>query len=292
MTKSLKQFEVLRWASLFLEKYDREPRVAEILLQHHLNVTRSQFYMLMQEPVSGEIAEMFKAQIVKHAETGIPVQHLTGYESFYGRDFTVNEHVLIPRPETEELVLHIIDSAGQPANSNQPLTIVDIGTGSGIIAITLALELPEAKVYASDISKDALAIARQNAKRLGADVTFLQGDFLEPIIDEQIKADIIVSNPPYIAREEAPLLSDTVKNFDPELALFAEKNGLAAYQKIIMQAPEAVNADALIAFEIGHKQGRAVRALIKGTFPGSAVTTIQDINKKDRIVSAVIEPES
>lgn len=292
MTKSLKQFEVLRWASLFLEEHNREPRVAEILLQHHLNVTRSQFYMLMQEPVSDEIAEMFKAQIVKHAETGIPVQHLTGYESFYGRDFTVNEHVLIPRPETEELVLHIIDSAGQPANSNQPLTIVDIGTGSGIIAITLALELPEAKVYASDISKDALAIARQNAKRLGADVTFLQGDFLEPIIDEQIKADIIVSNPPYIAREEAPLLSDTVKNFDPELALFAEKNGLAAYQKIIMQAPEAVNADALIAFEIGHKQGRAVRALIKGTFPGSAVTTIQDINKKDRIVSAVIEPES
>ncbi|WP_087973642.1 peptide chain release factor N(5)-glutamine methyltransferase [Oceanobacillus rekensis] len=286
MTKELKQFEVLRWASLFLEKHRREARVAEILLQHHLRVTRSQFFMLMQEPLPKAVVDPFKADIEKHAKTGIPVQHLTGYETFYGREFTVNKHVLIPRPETEELVLHVIQSA---KNSNtEQLTIIDIGTGSGVIATTLALELPTATVYATDISDKALAVAKANAENLQANVHFLQGDFLQPVIDESIQADIIVSNPPYIAKEDAPSMSDTVKNFDPELALFAEAGGLAAYQQIISQVPEVMKSSALLAFEIGHEQGDALHALIHQKFPTSNVTTIQDINKKDRIISATI----
>ncbi|MFC4024951.1 peptide chain release factor N(5)-glutamine methyltransferase [Oceanobacillus longus] len=286
MTQSTKQFEVLRWASLFLEKHDREPRVAEILLQHHLHVTRSQFFMLMQDPIPQDIVNRFQADIEKHAETGIPVQHLTGFESFYGRDFTVNKHVLIPRPETEELVQHVIQHAEN--RDNERLTIVDIGTGSGVIAITLALELPHATIYATDISKYALMVAKQNAEKLQANVTFLQGDFLQPVIGEGIQADIIVSNPPYIAKADAHSLSDTVKNFDPELALFAENNGLAAYQKIIGQAPKVIRKRGLLAFEIGHEQSETMHKLIHEVFPKSNVTTIQDINKKDRIVSAEI----
>lgn len=286
MTQSLKQFEVLRWASLFLEEHARETRVAEILLQHHLQVTRSQFFMLMQEPVPSAIVDLFQADIERHAKTGIPVQHLTGYETFYGREFTVNKHVLIPRPETEELVQHVIQLAKN--SDREQLTIIDIGTGSGVIAITLALELPNATIYATDISEEALAVAKSNAEKQQANVHFLQGDFLQPAINETIQADIIVSNPPYIAKADAPSISDTVKNFDPELALFAEDNGLAAYQKIIRQAPDVINGSALLAFEIGHEQGEALHALIHQTFPSSTVTTIQDINKKDRIVSAVI----
>ncbi|WP_249869335.1 peptide chain release factor N(5)-glutamine methyltransferase [Oceanobacillus saliphilus] len=286
MKTEQKQFEVLRWASLFLEKHHRESRVAEILLQHHLGASRAQFFMRMQDPVPQAVVDLFKADIEKHAQTGIPVQHLTGYETFYGRDFSVNHHVLIPRPETEELVQHVIESVKDV--DLEQLTIVDIGTGSGIIAITLALELPQATVYATDISEEALHVAKRNAAQLQANVKFLQGDFLQPVIDKGIVADIIVSNPPYIAKAEAPSMSDTVKNFDPELALFADNHGLAAYQKIISEARLAVKENAQLIFEIGHTQSGALHAMIHNTFPESTVTTIQDINKKDRIVSARI----
>ncbi|WP_339226507.1 peptide chain release factor N(5)-glutamine methyltransferase [Oceanobacillus sp. FSL K6-2867] len=286
MTQVQKQFEVLRWASLFLEKHQRESRVAEILLQHYLGVDRQQFYMLMREPVPAEIVDKFKAAIEQHAKTGIPVQHLTGYEVFYGREFIVNEHVLIPRPETEELVQHIIQSTD--AANGDPLTIIDVGTGSGIIAITLALEIPNSVVYATDISKDALEVAKKNAEQLDANVHFLQGDFLQPAIEKKLQVDFLVSNPPYIAKSEAASLSDTVKHFDPELALFAEADGLAAYQAIIDQAPKIIKTNATLAFEIGHEQGEAVHAIIQETFSESIVATIQDINGKDRIAAAEV----
>ncbi|MFC4558091.1 peptide chain release factor N(5)-glutamine methyltransferase [Virgibacillus kekensis] len=282
MKKESKQHEVLRWASLFLEEHNREPRVAELLLQHYMEVSRSEFYMRMHDPVPPAVISQFEAAVKKHAETGIPIQHLIGYEYFYGRKFRVNEHTLIPRPETEELVQQVIKSA--PAT---PHTIIDIGTGSGIIAITLALEIPHATVYASDISDHALTIARRNAESLNANVQFRQGDFLKPFHGE--KADIIVSNPPYISRSEEKELSDTVKDFDPELALFAEDNGLAAYKKITAHLKNVSEPGAQVFFEIGHEQGDAVSSLIKREFPQSSIQIIQDINKKDRIVKAELK---
>jgi release factor glutamine methyltransferase len=278
-----KQYEVLKWASLFLEKHDREPRVAEILLQHYLEVSRSKFYMMMQDSVADSIIAKFKEDIKKHAETGIPVQHLTGVESFYGREFLVNQIVLIPRPETEEIVQYLINATERDYDG-QALTIVDVGTGSGAIAISLALELPHATVYATDISPDALHVAMENAERLNAKIHFLEGNFLQPIIDEGIQADIIVSNPPYIAKTEK--LSDTVQNFDPDLALFADENGLAAYKQIINQAQLAVKQNTTLAFEIGYTQAESVSSIIEHTFPTSKVQTIQDINGKDRIIAA------
>ncbi|WP_100009877.1 peptide chain release factor N(5)-glutamine methyltransferase [Lentibacillus sediminis] len=279
-----KQYEVLQWASSFLEKQNREARVAEILLMHYLQVSRAEFFANIREPVAREIDEAFQEDIRLHAEIGIPVQHLTGYEMFYGRKFTVNEHVLIPRPETEELVEHVLTHACHM----RPCRIVDVGTGSGVIAVTLALELPEATVYAMDISAEALEVAAANAERLGANVTFLQGDFLQPLIDEQIHPDIIVSNPPYISREEEADLSVTVKNFDPELALFAEENGLAAYRKIIRQSADLLQPGSRMALEIGYQQGDAVKDLVAEAYPVSITEIIKDINGKDRIVSAVI----
>ena len=278
-----KQYEVLQWASLFLENHQREPKVSEILLQHYLNVSRSKFYTMMRDPIAEDVIKLFKSAIKQHATLGIPVQHLIGYEMFYGREFAVNKHVLIPRPETEELVQHVIQTASQ---HQRPLTIVDVGTGSGIIAITLALELVHATVYATDISTTALEVAQKNAEQLQANVTFLEGDFLQPLQKENIQADIVVSNPPYIARAEEALLADTVKNFDPELALFAEDNGLAAYRLIIEQSKKVAKRHAVLAFEIGDAQSEAVRSLIKETYPTSNVHTIKDINKKDRIIYA------
>ncbi|MCM3741469.1 peptide chain release factor N(5)-glutamine methyltransferase [Oceanobacillus luteolus] len=279
-----KQYEVLRWASVFLEENNRESRVAELLLQHHLGVTRSQFFMNMQEHIPVEVYEAFKADIEKHATTGIPLQHLTGYEEFYGRRFSVNEHVLIPRPETEELVQHVIQAVDKVPNQN--LRLVDVGTGSGVIAITLALELPNVEVLATDISPEALQVAKANAASLQANVTFHQGDFLEPLNYQQKTVDIIVSNPPYIAESEREELSDTVKLYDPDLALFAEDDGLAAYKKIIKQAKSVLKEDSLIALEIGYTQGEAVKKLLLDSFPQSEVKLIQDINGKNRIIIA------
>lgn len=282
-----KQYEVLRWASLFLEKNNRESRVAELLLQHHLGVSRAVFFANMQEDIPDDIYEAFKADIEKHAETGVPLQHLTGYEYFYGRRFTVDGHVLIPRPETEELVQHVIRH--DVDFRKKPLRIVDVGTGSGVIAITLKLEWSDAEVFATDISEEALQVAKKNAAEWNADVAFLQGNFLEPLIEREMVVDILVSNPPYIAETERNVLSDTVKNYDPELALFAGDDGLSAYKEIIRQAKRVVRPGGLIAFEIGHEQGNAVKKLLMETFPYSDVDILQDINKKDRIVTAKIE---
>lgn len=279
---TLKQYEVLKRASLFLEANNREPRFAELLLQHHLGLSRSAFFLNMRETIPEEVYHAFQTDLEKHVNTGIPLQHLTGYEEFYGRRFQVNESVLIPRPETEELVQHTI--AAVYLRGNQKVRIVDVGTGSGIIAITLALELPEADVFATDISEAALHVARANAARLGADVTFFEGDFLQPLTERQLPVDILVSNPPYIAEAERGELHDTVKNFDPDLALFAADDGLAAYKKIMKQATELINRNGLIAFEIGHMQGEAVKQLVEESFPDSNVEIIQDINGKDRIV--------
>lgn len=282
-----KQYEVLRWASLFLEKNNRESRVAELLLQHHLGVSRAVFFANMQEDIPDDIYEAFKADIEKHAETGVPLQHLTGYEYFYGRRFTVDGHVLIPRPETEELVQHVIRH--DVDFRKKPLRIVDVGTGSGVIAITLKLEWSDAEVFATDISEEVLQVAKKNAAEWNADVAFLQGNFLEPLIEREMVVDILVSNPPYIAETERNVLSDTVKNYDPELALFAGDDGLSAYKEIIRQAKRVVRPGGLIAFEIGHEQGNAVKKLLMETFPYSDVDILQDINKKDRIVTAKIE---
>lgn len=281
-----KQYEVLKRASLFLEKYNRETRVAELLLEHHLGLTRNAFFMNMREAIAIDIEDRFMADVKKHAETGIPIQHLTGYEEFYGRRFSVDNHVLIPRFETEELVQQVIKTV--KSNADTPIRLVDVGTGSGIIAITLALELENVEVLATDISSEALKVAKKNASELGAMVTFKQGDFLESLINEDIFVDIIVSNPPYIAESERKDLSDTVKNFDPALALFADENGLAAYKRIIIQAKDMLKLDGILAFEIGHSQGEAIKHLIIESFPQATVDIMKDINGKDRIVFANI----
>ncbi|MGM8364766.1 peptide chain release factor N(5)-glutamine methyltransferase [Virgibacillus sp. W0181] len=281
--KQNKQYEVLAWASLFLKNHGRDSHVAEMLLQHHLNVPRAAFFTMMRDTIPETVLNAFMGDIKNHAKTGVPVQHIIGSDMFYGRNFLVNEHVLIPRPETEELVQSVLSSAGK-MNEKDDLTIVDIGTGSGVVATTLALELPYATVYATDISKEALTTATRNADRLDADVHFMEGDFLEPLIKNNIQPHIIVSNPPYIDWNEKEQLADTVKNFDPELALFANERGLASYKEIISQSHNVSTNLKLIAFEIGHDQGESVSTLLENAYPNIKTSTIIDINNRERIV--------
>lgn len=280
MIKSMKQIEVLNWAFSILKKYNREENVANILLQYHLDYTRTEFYMNMREEVQPQVVESFKKDIKEHIQTGIPVQHLLGYEYFYGEKFIVNKHTLIPRPETEELVHLIINTYSKDSE----LTIVDLGTGSGIIAITLAKHFKNAHIYASDISEEALVVAKKNAELHDVAIQFYKGDFLQPFIERKCKTDIIVSNPPYIDYADYNSLSDTVKKFDPHDALFADNKGLAAYEVIMEQVLELIEDPKSIYFEIGHEQAEKLIQTFNELLPSYQVIVKKDMNNKDRIL--------
>lgn len=277
--------EARRWASLFLQQHQREPRVADLLLEHFLKWTPSQLLAFDDQRLPDEAEKDFAQAVRQHAETGIPVQHLTGVGHFYGREFQVNENVLIPRPETEELVLGVMDYV-RDENLQTP-RIIDLGTGSGVIAITLATELPGSEVSGVDLSEEALEIAEKNAAQHGADVRFYRGNFLESLLEEPF--DIIVSNPPYIAFSEKDKMDDTVVDFDPALALFAEEEGLAAYKTILTQISHMKQKPKCIAFEIGHEQGRSVSTLIQEMLPECHTEIRPDINGKDRMVFAFVK---
>lgn len=276
--------EALKWASSFIQKHNCEPKVAEILLLHIMEWSKTDLLVHLREPMAKEKWKNYQQLIEQHAETKIPVQHVTGVEVFNGRHFIVNNHVLIPRPETEELIQRVTETVDK-----SDFTCVDVGTGSGVIAISLAKEWENRRVtmLATDLSKEALKVAKKNTEKHKATVTYYHGNFLDPLMDQGKKVDIIVSNPPYIAYEEADSLSETVKSFDPEMALFADQHGLAAYQQIIDQATKVLHKNGMIFFEIGHTQAEAVTKLIQDQFPDSSISLFQDINGKDRIIRAL-----
>ncbi len=271
--------EARRWASLFLKQHNRETRVADLLLEDLLDLNLAMLMAYERDPFPQDKLQLYKQHVREHAETGIPVQHLIGEADFYGRRFCVNEHVLIPRPETEELIEGV---RKRLLPSDQVLA--DIGTGSGIIAITLQLETNR-RTLATDISKQAVATAKTNADKNEAAIEWFCGDFLQPLQTETI--DVLISNPPYIARDEP--LADTVKNFDPELALFADNDGLAAYEAIVRQIAARTQKPRLIALEIGHQQGQAVKHMIHSQLVNYHVTIEQDINQKDRMIFAILD---
>ncbi|MFG6114051.1 peptide chain release factor N(5)-glutamine methyltransferase [Halobacillus sp. MO56] len=279
--------EARQWASLFLKEHQREPGVADWLLEHHLDMSYTQLMAYGRDSFPNEKKDAFVADIYKHTETGVPVQHLIGEAEFYGRRFAVNADVLVPRPETEELVEGVLRFIDKQGLNSEYLKVVDLGTGSGAIACTLSLELENLDVYATDISSQALETATHNAHQLGAKVKFYQGDFLAPVAGEAI--DIVVSNPPYIANDELETLSDTVVQFDPHLALFAGDEGLAAYHTIVRQIKSYHLRPMLIAFEIGHRQGEAVKAIIETELPGYHAEVRSDINGNPRMVFAYSE---
>lgn len=274
-------FEALNWASSFLVKHGRDENTARLLLQYVLKTNYSGLMMRMHDELSQENSIRFEHYVFEHAK-GRPVQYITGEEEFYGRTFQVDESVLIPRPETEELILGSIERVKRIFGTNKELNLADIGTGSGAIAITMKLEYPTASVTATDISEDALKTAKKNAKLLNADIDFRQGDLTEPIENE--KWDIVLSNPPYIAFDEAKDMSEVVLEHEPHTALFAEENGLILYRKLAENLPNLLNKPALIGLEIGYTQGEEVVNFFKTNFPQANIEIVKDINKKNRII--------
>lgn len=278
-------FEALNGASSFLVDKGREANAARLLLQHVLQTNYSGLMMRMHDGITSEQLVTFKSFVEAHA-LGRPVQYITGVEEFYGRTFAVDESVLIPRPETEELILGTIERMTKLFGSQASVKLADIGTGSSAIATTMKLEWPQAAVTATDISQQALEKAKQNAANLQADINFCLGDLTEPISSE--KWDVILSNPPYIAFDEMEIMSDVVVEHEPHSALFAEENGLILYRKLAEQLPPLMNKPALIGLEIGYKQGATVASYFQKHFPQAIVEVVQDINGKDRIIFCTI----
>lgn len=219
-----------------------------------------------------ELLEKIVCQLKQH----VPAQYILGKAHFHGMDLLVDSRVLIPRPETEELVDLIL--AENPA---EHLTVLDVGTGSGAIALSLARHRPNWKVTALDISPEALSLAQENAQQQGLDVTFLQSDMLTGLTKS---VDLIVSNPPYIAEEDKDEVGQNVLAAEPHLALFAKENGLALYRQLAKQAPAHLNKEGKIYLEIGYKQGQAVQDLFAQAFPDKQVRVLKDSFGKDRMV--------
>jgi release factor glutamine methyltransferase len=284
-----KVFEALKWASSYLKEHGREEYAAELLLRHSLQVSRSEMLVKFREDMEEEQVESFKKLIYLHSQ-GQPVQYIIGQEEFYGRAFTVNKEVLIPRPETEELVHSTLVRIDRLFGENaSPIKLVDVGTGSGAIAVSMKLENPSLQVTATDLYEVSLAIAKQNADNLGAeDIKFVQGDLLQPFIAQGKMFDVVLSNPPYIPEGDIVSMSDVVTEHEPHRALFAGEDGLVLYKRICEELPSVVKEKAIIGFEVGTGQSKAVANLLESAFPQAKVEVQYDINGKDRMVFAEV----
>ena len=269
-------------ACLLLRRQGKEESLARFLLMYMLDENSQQFTNNISEQISKEKEELYFSLIDKHIEENMPLSHLAGFEYFYDRKFKVTKDVLSPRMETEELIYKVIEYI-KSINKNN-IKILDLCTGSGIIGITLRKELESKslKVVASDISEEALKVAKENAIMNEAEVKFIQSDIFENINE---KFDIIVSNPPYIAYSDKITMEDNVLNYDPHLALFAEEDGMYFYRKIVENSKEYLNKDGMIFFEIGYDQREKILKLANENEFKAEV--YKDINGRDRM--AILE---
>ena len=277
--------EALAYGRSQLRHTSHTPQLdARLLLQHILSVSHTYLIAHDDEQLTAAQAQQYHT-LVGRARQKEPIPYLIGQAPFYGLDFLVTPSVLIPRPETEQLVNAALAwaEARHSLPPDRSLRIVDVGTGSGCIAVVLARQLPYAHVDAVDISAGALAIARQNARRLAPGrIHFHQGQLLAPI---QRQPDLIAANLPYVGDEEWTALDDGVKLYEPVLALKGGFGGLELVQELLQQAMSSLNTGGAIFLEVGWQQGPAARRLAESYFPEAQIEVIPDYAGHDRIVA-------
>jgi len=254
------------------------PRLdAQLILGHVLDKPREYLIAHDDEPITDLAAHTF-AKLLTLRKRGMPIAYILGSRPFYDRTFKITSHVLIPRPETE----HLVEAALDWAKDRGAVRIVDVGTGSGIIAVTLAAHLPKARVIATDVSHAALVVARCNSdpgSGDGANLDFVQADLLAPL---RGSLDVICANLPYIATGEMNILE--VAHFEPHVALDGGADGLVLIRRLLEQAPSRLATPGLLLLEIGADQGAAVAALAKTAFPLASVAVLKDYAGLDRVV--------
>jgi release factor glutamine methyltransferase len=239
------------------EKGIDSPRLsAEVLLAFQLKVDRVRLYLDFDQPLHEREIAAYR-ELIKRRLTREPIQYITGIQEFWSLDFEVGPQVLIPRPETELLVEQVLSLRDEERlTKSKNLRILDLGTGCGVLAVTLAREFERASVWASDMSAEALAIAKINAKKHGVEdrIEFLHSDIWQGLIDASIIFDVIVSNPPYIASDHISLLAPEVRDHEPRLALDGGEQGMHFIKEIIKEAPKYLEAGGWILLEMGPEQ--------------------------------------
>lgn len=263
------------------------PRLdAEVLLAHCLEMTREQLVIAGDLPLTLAAARGFEILLGRRLQRE-PIAYITGKQEFWSLDFLVTPDVLIPRPETERLIEAALLLGAEMA-SHQPLRVLDIGTGSGAIAVSLAKEMPTALIYATDISPAALAVARRNAlrHRVADRMRFFCGDMLAALGEKIARFDLLVSNPPYIRRAEIDTLEPEVRDWEPRGALDGGADGLNFYRLIAAQAWRYLNSNGAVVLEIDAAVGFEVAALFQQAERYREVAILQDYSGRDRVVVA------
>ncbi len=257
---------------------DKEESAVVLLLEHVLNLETQALYIKMNDEISNEEINRFNELWSQYLNENKPIQYLIGTSCFYGYDLIVTPDVLIPRYETEELVENILYRYDEHFGKKD-VDVCDLATGSGCIAIALAKEEKHMHVVATDISKEALKVAKLNNEKFNAGVTFLMGDMLEPLKGK--KFDIFVSNPPYIPDNEEVM--SLVKDNEPNIALFGGEDGMKFYRIILKNVKNYLKKKAIIAFEHGYDKKEEMIKLANTYFPNSKVEVIKDLEGRDRM---------
>lgn len=283
--------EALKTATeIFWKKDIESPRVeTELLLGHILNLKRTELYLNSQRVLSFKEEEILR-HLIEERLKGKPLQYVIGETEFFGLKFKVDSRVLIPRPETEILVSKVIEYFKREKKESDNLKIIDVGTGAGNIAIALAFNLKNCFIYATDISSDALSLAQENAEinKVRDRIEFLCGDLFAPLKDKGLegKIDAVVSNPPYVQKGEKEILPKEVRDFEPEVALFA-KEGL--YGRIIDQSALFLKKEqGILALETGYGQAQKVKNIIQANGEFASIEITKDLAGIERVVMAVM----
>lgn len=241
-----------RWINEELKNSNSAPLEAELILRKVLNFSREEFYQNFEYPLSPEEIDRL-GSLVERRKQQYPLIYLIGKKEFFGLELLVNESVMIPRPETELLVEEALRILGTLESDS--FKVVDLGTGSGCVAVSLAYYLPHILIYAVDISEEALEVARENARRYNLEkkIVFLQGDLFQPLeaLDLEGKIDLVISNPPYIPSGEFPFLPPEVRDYEPKMALEGGEKGLSFYRHIFFAAPQYLRRGGWLVLELG-----------------------------------------
>ena len=282
--------EILNWSTDYLKEHQVEnPRLtAELLLARSLSLSREELYAHLQNPFKGEERDALE-RLIQRRISGEPLQYILGYKEFWSIHFKVDPRVLIPRPETELLVEQSLLILSQ-TSLKRPPCLLEIGTGSGAIAISLAKESRDSLIVATDISREALLLAKENAQSAGVlhRIRFVNGDLFSPFRSWRDEGyfDLILSNPPYIVRSEMEKLAREVKDFEPIVALDGGGDGLAFYRRIVSQASFYLRKGGWLLLEIGQGQGENVSKMIEKEGHFNPSERLKDLSGIERVVKA------